>query len=57
MSGYYLDALTPVPNPHATVQALVPAELLEEITVRAAREGRSPLDVVREALTAYLRSA
>ncbi|RZA11073.1 MAG: ribbon-helix-helix protein, CopG family [Lysobacteraceae bacterium] len=56
-AGYDLDALTPVPNPHASVQTLVPAELLEEIAARAAREGRSPADVVREAITAYLRSA
>ncbi|MCA0435408.1 MAG: ribbon-helix-helix domain-containing protein [Austwickia sp.] len=56
-AGYELGELSTTTNPHSQRRALVPADLLEAIDERARRDGQSPADIVREALTAYLHSA
>lgn len=55
--GYDLTGRDPAPNPHFQRVQLVPPDLLDAIDDRARREGESPDDVVRRALTQYLHTA
>ncbi|NLT29862.1 MAG: ribbon-helix-helix protein, CopG family [Propionibacterium sp.] len=56
-AGYDLASARVEPNPHHVAGRVVPPDLLAEIDARARRDGRSPDDVVRDALTQFLHSA
>ncbi|HPB72709.1 MAG TPA: hypothetical protein PLX71_07015 [Phycicoccus sp.] len=56
-AGYDVARLPSEPNPHFGRIQLVPADLIDAIDQRALQAGQTPDWVLREALTAYLRSA
>ena len=55
-TGYDLGETRIEPNPHQGGH-LVPEDLLEAVAERAERDGRSPDEVVRLAITRYLATA
>ena len=56
-AGYDPASFEWEPNPHFQLRGLLPRELADAVEARANRDGQSPQEVIRQALTRYLESA